>query len=114
MRNFAAALRSEEPFVMLFEGVTAAWKALEVGCPAVASFGHLSDGQAEKLKNLNKEVGLAFANPESIRVARERLLSKAVPFRYLRFPWRGMDLGQVPAEEWLRWRSQSLNVLSAG
>ncbi|QDU20596.1 toprim domain-containing protein [Urbifossiella limnaea] len=106
--NYAAAVRSVSPFVLLVEGVTDVLRAAEAGVVAVAGFGtDLSVPQALKLAVLNKPVVVAFDNdPAGTRAAASivTLLRREGVSATVRHPPSGYkDVGEIPAAEVTRW-----------
>jgi hypothetical protein len=101
--NYAGAAESRGSFVVLAAGEELVWKASAVSCPAVASLGELSEGQAEKLAALGTEVRLADNDPGACGKARELLEAQGVRVRPYPVPWGDREVATVTPEEVRRW-----------
>jgi 5S rRNA maturation endonuclease (ribonuclease M5) len=106
--NFAAALRSAFPYVLLVEGAGDVWKATEAGIPAVAATSNgITPKQADKLATLKKTVIIAFDTDENgkknDRETWKQLRERQVNAHFWSPPKQFHDIGDMPAPEVTRW-----------
>ncbi len=106
--NLAAAKRSENPFLVLVEGPSDAFRSLEAGFPAVALLGtDMSDVQVEKLAVLNKKITIAFDNDKAGREnspkIQARLAARGIETKIWHPPAPFKDVGEMPTQEVITW-----------
>jgi hypothetical protein len=106
--NYAEALKSQAPFILLTEGAPDVLRAAEAGVVAVCGFGtDLTNVQAIKLSGLNKPVLVAFDNDDAglpaaqavarqLREGRTRVEVRHPPKEY-------KDVGEMTATEVAQW-----------
>lgn len=106
--NFASAVQSASPAVLLVEGPGDVWRAVEAGVPAVAILGNEATvKQAKMLAVLKKVVVIAFDNDEAGQDgaprSRDRLQTVGVTTHVVAVPPAYHDLGDMPASEVRAW-----------
>jgi hypothetical protein len=106
--DYAAALRSDSPFVVLVEGAKEVWKLREARVPAVACLGSdLSTQQAQKLARLGKQVLIAFDNDKAGREGTKRAFGRLLERLWfvcpLPMPTGFKDLAEMPAAAVVEW-----------
>ena len=114
--NYAKALSTPLPFVLVVEGAGDVFRAVEAGVPAVAPLGwDMSDWQAERLAAMNKSILVALDNDDAGLRASESvykcLLRNTPGVEVFTPPSPFKDVGEMPVEEVRRWLEPRRSLL---